>query len=334
MTKKVADATGDMSQAIHRSYEGSIRTLNLGTRTIRTADGRIADTFDQEINRTTRVAHPRRVDRERDWGYQRSAVEENMAARRLTDNLEQPEDMRDDIGKSTTHVELVGSDDGESNIYKPIRGEDGSDEIYEQYMKQPGALTSREIAAYRLDEHLGFGRIPPTAMTEGRIFNGKPRGRGMIQQFVKSTFGRKYIKAYPEVQQQQMAVLDYVMGNWDRHAGNYRSVDRDHHLDVVAIDHGRSFPESHRPLDIKVRSEFVAAHKGKTLDEDILRSIRDVDQDRLRAGLGDAGLSSHAIDGALERLNQIKNTGMIPESTNILRMPGQTVPIAEIAKQT
>ncbi|MEV6432014.1 hypothetical protein [Nocardia sp. NPDC051463] len=210
------------------------------------------------------------------------------------------------------------------NIYKPIRGEntvDGKGEDFfrlRPYMKKPGAMTSREIAAFRLDEHLGFGRIPPTGRTKGRWVDGRSGAEGMVQKFVESTFGRKDIHAYPEVQQQQMAVLDYVMGNIDRHPGNYRSVQKGDQLDVVAIDHGRSFPHARYPLDIDIRSEFVREHRGKVLDDDILHSINNVDQESLRAALTDAGLSDNAVNGALARLNEINATRMIPGDTIVL----------------
>ncbi|MGY2093655.1 hypothetical protein ACW9HO_39480, partial [Nocardia gipuzkoensis] len=204
----------------------------------------------------------------------------------------------------------------ELNIYKPIHGEKFDAGL--PFFHKPGSLTSREIAAYRVDEILGFGRIPPTARTDGVIGpDGRPSGPGMVQQFVDSTPSRP-VDAYPRVQQQQVAVLDYVIGSMDRHPGNYRTVDHGDHLDIVAIDHGRSFPMSTRPLEIDIDSDFVAAHKGQQLEPEVLDAVRNVDTDRLRSALGDAGLHPNTIDGALARLEKIRELGHIPADVRLL----------------
>ncbi|MFE7801376.1 hypothetical protein [Nocardia sp. NPDC057440] len=314
VAKQVNDLAESMAKAIHGAYTESTSTLNLGLRNRAEADQRIAAEFDEGEGRAVRQEHPERAGGGRDWGYRPSAVEENMCARRLETIADQPGDMKE--SRRTSGVLLMRSSDGELNIYKPIHSENYEGNL--PFAKKPGALTSREIAAFRLDEHLGFGRVPPTARTAGRIINGRPSGPGMVQQFVKSTFGRKDINDYPETQQQQMAVLDYIMGNFDRDSENYRTVTRGGNLEPVAIDHGRSFPRAVNHLDVVIRSEFVAAHKGKILNDDILRSIDAVDQVRLRAALGDAGIEENAIKGALERLNAIKDTRKIPHNALVL----------------
>ncbi|MEV4128145.1 hypothetical protein [Nocardia sp. NPDC049707] len=225
-------------------------------------------------------------------------------------------DMRDAVARSSTEVRKMRSEDGELNIYKPIHGEKYDAGL--PFFHAPGALTSREIAAYRVDEILGFGRIPPTARTSGVIGpDGRPSGPGMIQQFVESTKSRQ-VDAYPRVQQQQVGVLDYIIGSMDRHPGNYRTVDRGGHLDIVAIDHGRSFPLARDPLEIEIDSDFVAAHKGQQLESEVLDAVHNADTDRLRAALGDAGLHPNAIDGALARLEKIRELGHIPADVKVL----------------
>ncbi|WP_157106868.1 hypothetical protein [Nocardia arthritidis] len=296
------------------TYRRTGRTLDLGARTFREADERSSHLLEEA--RTRIQVHPAQAARQRTWNYQASAAESAMRARRLTDDVEFDGDMREAVQRSSTTVRKMRSDDGELNIYKPIHGEQYDSGL--PFVHAPGALTSREIAAYRVDELLGFGRVPPTARTEGVIGpDGRASGPGMIQQFVESKPARA-VGEYPKAQQQQVAVLDYVIGSLDRHPGNYRTVEREGRLEVVAIDHGRSFPMSMRPLEVQIDSDFVMAQKGQRLEDDVLRAVQSVDMDRFREALGDAGLHGNVIDGAVTRLEKMRELGMIPADARAL----------------
>jgi hypothetical protein len=296
------------------TYRRTSNTLDLGAREFRDADERSSHLLEEA--RTRIQAHPAQAARQRTWDYQPGAAESAMRARRLTTDVGFDGEMSVAVAKSSTTVRKMRSDDGELNIYKPIHGEYYDGRL--PFVHAPGALTSREIAAYRVDELLGFGRVPPTARTDGVIGpDGRASGPGMIQQFVESKPARA-VGDYPKVQQQQVAVLDYVIGALDRHPGNYRTVERDGQLEVVAIDHGRSFPLSTRPLEVNIDSDFAMAQKGVRLEGDVLRGVEGVDMDRFRAALGDAGLHDNAIDGAVARLEKIRELGMIPADARVL----------------
>lgn len=296
------------------TYRRTSSTLDSGARAFRDADERGSHLLEEARTRTQ--PHPAQASRERTWNYQASAAESAMRARRLIDDVEFDGDMREAVARSSTTVRKMRSDDGELNIYKPIHGEEYDPGL--PFVHAPGALTSREIAAYRVDELLGFGRVPTTARTDGVIGpDGRASGPGMIQRFVESGPART-VAEYPRAQQQQVAVLDYVIGALDRHPGNYRTVERDGQLEVVAIDHGRSFPLSTRPLEINIDSDFVTAQKGQRLDDDVLRGVQGVDMDRFRSALGDAGLHDNAINGAVARLEKIRELGMIPPDARVL----------------
>ncbi|MGW5381685.1 hypothetical protein [Nocardia sp. NPDC003963] len=202
-----------------------------------------------------------------------------------------------------------------------------------------GQHAARENAAYRVDEALGFGRIPPTTVVEKG-----PYGPGSNQVWILSSPGHALAawsrrtaadkknamkawensssgkerdaiyadwvrpnKEYPQVQREQMAVLDYVIGNTDRHWNNYRT-GRDG--EIVAIDHAFSFPESPDPR-YGIRSDFVKEFRHRELGAEVLDSVRAVDLDGLRTALRDTGLSDKAVDGALDRLMEVRTHGKI-----------------------
>jgi hypothetical protein len=185
--------------------------------------------------------------------------------------------------------------DGSSGVYKPVSGEDPS-----LRTSIPGGLGDREVAAYRVDEALGFDRVPTTTMTDGH------RGPGSLQEYAQGASEGLDAKAYPKAQQEQMAVLDYVTGNTDRHGGNYLTGSDG---SVVAIDHGYSFPEGKDPYGI--RSDFVADHLNQPLSPEVMAKVRAVDPDQFRGMLHDSGLSDAAVDGAMARFVEIRDRGMI-----------------------
>jgi hypothetical protein len=187
-----------------------------------------------------------------------------------------------------------------------------------------GHLAYREQAAYRVDEALGFGRVPPTSITNG------PHGPGSNQVWVYSTWSypraaqlrlpeedrwkretmdtlRRLNDRYPKIQREQMAVLDYVIGNTDRHWENYRT---GRHGEIVAIDHGLWFPES-PDSRFGLRSDFVKDFHHVALSEEVMAKVNAVDLDRLRAALLDSKLNEVAVDGALARLIEIRTYGKI-----------------------
>ncbi|MGA6208991.1 hypothetical protein [Nocardia testacea] len=217
-----------------------------------------------------------------------------------------------------------------------------------------GQHAARETAAYRVDEALGFGRVPPTTLVEKG-----PYGPGSNQVWVPSSPGhaaaewnrrtkeeRKAAdeawyhtlsgeeraaiydellrpnKKYPQVQREQMAVLDYVIGNTDRHWGNYRTGSDG---DIVAIDHAFAFPES-PDSRFGIRSDFVREFRDKELSAEVVDSVRALDMDELRTALLDTGLSDKAVDGALDRLMEIRIEGKITGEN----WPGEIVGAREI----
>lgn len=168
-----------------------------------------------------------------------------------------------------------------------------------------GQLAAREVLTYRVDQMLGFGRVPPTAIVDGP----EGYGRGSIMDFVPSRDGRSITK-YDRLQRHQMAVLDYIIGNTDRHAGNYRTVMSPEGPQIVAIDHGLTFPERPDP-HFGIRSDFVTAHLNQALHPDVLAAVKQLHPDQLRSAAEDFDLSTEAVEGAVARLQEIQMHGKI-----------------------
>lgn len=209
--------------------------------------------------------------------------------------------------KTTNAVYLVRGRDGEKYVFKPGEGEQLG--IRRGLIPQrPGEYANREVAAYRVSHALDFGLVPPTTFTT----SPRGMGRGSVQKFVPNSAPER-VEDHPEGQRLRMAVLDYVIGNTDRHFGNFRTVGEHHspieHRKVLAIDHGLSFPEA--PFG-NLYGPFYDYCWGKQIPGDIMAKIRAVDQDQLRAALRDANLSTRAIDGSLGRLNELLDGGRIP----------------------
>lgn len=221
--------------------------------------------------------------------YQPSDAEQALQAKKIVDTTPL------DPGGHANDAYVVTYEDGTRGIYKPVAGEDAS-------LRQgiPGGLADREVAASRMDEAFGFGRVPTTTKIDGA------QGSGSVQQWVDST-GSKALDEYPRTQQEQMAVLDYVTGNTDRHTGNFVT---DAGGNIVAIDHGYSFPETPDPR-FGIRSDFVQQNVNTPLSDEVMQNVRAVDPGQVRTTLQASGLSDQAVDGVVSRLGEVQSRGMI-----------------------
>jgi hypothetical protein len=191
---------------------------------------------------------------------------------------------------------LVRLTDGTLGIYKPILPQSA------RPLSIPDSgLANREVATYRLDNELGFGLVPPTTFWHG------PFGWGSLQQFVENTTdGHPAVDSYSRLERESMAILDYIAGNLDRSLANYRTGSDG---ELVAVDHGYTFPVA---VTDPIVSRFVAAQPGRELVDLAVEQVREVDPHHLAGRLRAAGLSRHAIDGALARLSEVQAAGAIP----------------------
>jgi glycosyltransferase involved in cell wall biosynthesis len=246
-------------------------------------------------------------------GFTPSAAELELAGRppRITPDLfAEP-----DRGATTSFI--VSYDDSRS-VYKPEMGVyrttgetrwEGND-LYSETWEGSGLWTRvppeelnyrRELASYSTDQMLGFKLVPTTARAS--FETAEAFGTGSVQEFIP---GGPDLDAarYPVLDQQRMAVLDYVTANSDRNANYLTGSDGW----PIAIDNGETFPAS---ADETIFSPFVSEWLGRPLSQEVLDQVRGVDLDAFREMLLGRGLGEQAVDGAVARLAEIQQAGMI-----------------------
>jgi len=195
-------------------------------------------------------------------------------------------------------------------------------------------LSAREEAAYAVASLMNLDVVPATTLVddyppdEGIVIdalktfslpsnNPESRGidpdkkyQGSSQDFVH---GRTWAEEYGSLiiteslsekqykQMEQIAVLDYLIGNMDRHANNVM-VDKDKNL--KAIDNSLSFPTI--PAEDIVWSMVVSEMRGKILSPETSDKVRGLDEKKLASTLYERGFSEKEVGGALVRLERLK----------------------------
>lgn len=147
-------------------------------------------------------------------------------------------------------------------IYKPELGERPLRDF------APG-LHAREVAAFRLSEHLGWHIVPPTVTREEGPF-----GIGSLQWYIEND-GLHYFplletRADLHAQLRRIAVFDILTNNTDRKSGHVL-LDADDH--VWGIDHGLCF--SAQPKLRTVIWDFA----GEPIDESLLSAVEPLMQE-------------------------------------------------------
>ena len=241
---------------------------------------------------------------------------------------------------SSSEIILVQGKDFRG-VFKPTSG-DGFVGMRSTVKNTDFPLARREALAYQLDRRLGTNMVPDTKVRTIRAHRQEQGGPGSIQRFiedagsaaeigfdpanivVKRTRGKKpparnYVdrEKLNEVDLQRQFVLDLIIGNTDRHNGNFMIKVINGEKRVVSIDHGLSFPESTRivnpdggfVLDVLGLREFrnttfdfvysVAKSRGadinKRLAGQLLENMARLDMDDL---LLDYGIGMNAKEKA------------------------------------
>jgi uncharacterized repeat protein (TIGR03843 family) len=186
-------------------------------------------------------------------------------------------------------------------IYKPVRGERPLWDF------EPG-LHKRELAAYRLSEHLGIGAVPPTIVRDG------PFGEGSLQWFVEADHREHYFTIYeqrPDLHDQLRAIaaLDLLANNTDRKSGHcLLAGDR-----VWAIDNGLCFA-----APSKLRT-VIWEFGGEPIPPPLLDAIAPL-AGRVPFDLA-VLLDDDEVDALSRRAAQVVDAGVFPEDDSGHRYP-------------
>ena len=184
---------------------------------------------------------------------------------------------------------------GEKGVFKPVK-----DERYirdaRRNMRASVSQATREVTAFKLDQVLGLGVIPPTVWSKKDYGEqGEKLGEGSCQSFVPGVPAFKFNEQHntkvwlanskkAQRSMRKLALFDIVAGSSDRHGLNY-FVDTDKDA-VYGIDNGLSFPEKEDTREF--RSEPVGwmtnlpCHFVNLSQHHIDGVVRDTDNDILR----------------------------------------------------
>ena len=193
-------------------------------------------------------------------------------------------------------------------VYKPHKGE-------RPLWDFPGGLFRREVAAYVLSEHLGWGLVPETVdRREG------PFGPGSVQRFVHEDGTSHYFtlrddpKWHPTLK--RMCAFDVVANNADRKSGHVLlAEDR-----LWAIDNGLCFHE-----EPKLRT-VIWDFASEALDADVVADLRRLLEEGIHAAVADL-LDADEQDALLWRAESLVERGELPIPRDDGRWPPYPWPL-------
>lgn len=212
-------------------------------------------------------------------------------------------DTSEDYGGSTTVHFLNDATGARRAVVKPASG------LRREKLRQniPAATDiERERAAYLLNQHLGGLVKMPTA-----IVAGSGADRALVLDYMDGEIGPS-LSGLPTKEVDNAALFDALIGNEDRHSGNYLADPNGH---LVCIDHGLTFPTG--PYSYNFNDDLLSARSNPKLNEtevgllEKLRKERSAVEKDLRPLIGDK-----AFKRLYSRIDQMLNTGKVIQQFN------------------
>jgi len=205
------------------------------------------------------------------------------------------------IGTGVNASSHVALNNRAQALWKPVAGEDRT-RLRDQL--EAGHQGRREAAAYVVDRWMRhYGKVPPTVYRKMAGRNGAMmwwlNGAQPAEDSEKASdiSSKPRSKAY-----RRMAVLDNVLGNTDRHSGNWM-VAAD---GVVPIDHGLCFPLRNREQG-GINYDF---DHQVTLDDEAVRALRALQENRADVTRElEEFLNPRAIQAMFERVDTMLKLG-------------------------
>jgi hypothetical protein len=202
-------------------------------------------------------------------------------------------------------VELA---DAQRAVFKP----QGSPRVFRRGYIPAERAHLREVGAYLVSSLAGLGVVPPTVLARVQM-GADDWPYGSLQAWVDGDHGD-----LSDATLAPLAALDYIIGNTDRHRGNWLV---DSAGKVWGFDHAASFPtlrctpgDAFRGQGRSARENRVAEERweGRALPGDVIRAIRAADPRRVWRELLELGFESDAANGARDRLILLQQQGGIP----------------------
>jgi len=193
--------------------------------------------------------------------------------------------------------------EGKSWVFKPKEEEHVSKWRY----VPPHTQYKREKAAYLVDSQLGFGMVPET-----KIVEYGDMGIGSVQKWIekgKNVQGDpdKFVYGLDEDASWKSGLFDAIIGNIDRHSGNWLIEDSK----VWLIDNGFSFPSRASEDDNKsvILSRFVQKIWERDIPDNYMNKLQRLKDKEFQSQLKKL-LDKEAFDLFLERLRHLLRTGV------------------------
>ncbi|MCC5832232.1 MAG: hypothetical protein JJU12_04225 [Chlamydiales bacterium] len=205
-----------------------------------------------------------------------------------------------------------------------------------------GEAAHREVGAFLVDSFLGFGIVPRTyyARFTHRTFFLSGEDRLSSRRAEKAKYGsfQEYLEGFvpfvdiyyeereklPLVEFQLLIVLDVIIGNLDRNAGNILVGDEK----LAAIDHGLCFPDTHDDLSCW----YWDLNKGKEpLIPSLVELLDNFPFETLSRKLKkNCFISENSISRLRERVvlfREAIHAGLVPKQLIDLMKPDYLVPL-------
>ena len=220
-------------------------------------------------------------------------------------------------GKKIDHITNLGGgitqsgrlhfEDGSSGVFKSANGdmemldEDTGEPVGPRKSIPLGESWRREVAAYDVAQIVGMEDIvaPTTAINitaEHAVKSKLPQGPASLQKWVddaapaanlnpSSRFGDESDDI------QRAVAFDLIIGNTDRHAGNWMSTlsTAEEKAKITLIDHGLAFPEANMSASWNLENPSDTGNMGR-------------DNDVLRSDLYKEGFNYHGLDAEHEEI--------------------------------
>lgn len=210
---------------------------------------------------------------------------------------------REPLQGGINHSFIVHLEDGSKAVWKPAKGEGANVKSGKRQFRKgvpEGEQYKREAAAYAIAEAIGMADLVPTTVL--REIDGEVGSAQAYADLAKpAKLERNLAKRFDgDADLARAAAFDYLIGNMDRHAGNWM-------IDVetsrlVLIDHGFAFPtayerEDWQNLDIMYRS----VRKNLAVPSE----AADWDWAKIEAGLKKCELGEDAIALTKQRFEAV-----------------------------